>query len=344
MKMVQPMTYRVLSLLPFLFFLHIQLLPTGATTTYNVVTLGAKGDGKSDSTMPFLSAWDSACGSDHPATVYVPPGTYLLGKTMFRRAMQRTVPSPFVSTALLWPPPITVSSETPRTGSYLTESVVFPSTVEHLMVRARTLEFSNSNNIFVSGLTSLNSQMFHIVINNCNNVKVQGAKVSASGNSPNTDGIHVSSSSGVMILNSRIGTGDDCISIGPGTTNLWIQNIACGPGHGISIGSLGKDLNEAGACSSSTLRWSMSKIPSSSAKITAPTTKNCPDQVSGVRISDVTYQDIHGSSATEVAVEFDCSKEYPCSRITLEDVNLTYENKAAEASCVLMPEEVLLVW
>jgi polygalacturonase len=28
-------------------------------------------------------------------------------------------------------------------------------------------------------------------------------------------------------------TGDDCISINQGTTHVWIQRIACGPGHGI---------------------------------------------------------------------------------------------------------------
>ena len=56
-------------------------------------------------------------------------------------------------------------------------------------------------------------------------------------------------------------------------------------------------------------------------------------QVSGVKISDVTYQDIHGSSATEVAVKFDCSKKYPCTGIKLEDVKLTYKNQPAEASC-----------
>jgi polygalacturonase len=97
----------------------------------------------------------------------------------------------------------------------------------------QTLSFSNSNNIVVSGLVSLNSQMFHIVVNGCHNVKMQGVKVSASGNSPNTDGIHVQMSSGVTILNSKISTGDDCVSIGPGTSNLWIENVACGPGHGI---------------------------------------------------------------------------------------------------------------
>jgi polygalacturonase len=97
----------------------------------------------------------------------------------------------------------------------------------------QSLEFSNSNNIAITGLASLNSQMFHIVINACQDVKVQGVRVSAAGDSPNTDGIHVQSSTGVTILNSRIGTGDDCVSIGPGTSNLWIENVACGPGHGI---------------------------------------------------------------------------------------------------------------
>ena len=85
----------------------------------------------------------------------------------------------------------------------------------------------------VSGLTSVNSQMFHIVVNACNNVNMQGVRVIAAGNSPNTNGIHVELSSSVTILNSNIQTGDDCISIGPGTTNLWIENVACGPGHGI---------------------------------------------------------------------------------------------------------------
>ena len=100
-------------------------------------------------------------------------------------------------------------------------------------VHVQTLGFSNSKNIAISRLTSLNSQMFHIVINGCSNVKIQGVRVTASGNSPNTDGIHVQLSSNVTILNSKIGTGDDCVSIGAGTTNLWIENVVCGPGHGI---------------------------------------------------------------------------------------------------------------
>lgn len=97
----------------------------------------------------------------------------------------------------------------------------------------QSLEFSNSENILISGLTSVDSQMFHIVINSCRNVKIQQVKVSAAANSPNTDGIHVQMSTGVTILASSIGTGDDCVSVGPGTSNLWIEGVACGPGHGI---------------------------------------------------------------------------------------------------------------
>ena len=75
--------------------------------------------------------------------------------------------------------------------------------------------------------------MFHVVIDGCHNMKLDGIRVSASGKSPNTDGIHLQSSSGVTVLNSHISTGDDCISMGPGNSNVWIENIACGPGHGI---------------------------------------------------------------------------------------------------------------
>ena len=65
-----------------------------------------------------------------------------------------------------------------------------------------------------------------------------------------------------------------------------------------------------------------------------PDNKGCPGKASGVRVSDVTYQDVHGTSASEVAVKFDCSPKYPCSGIRLQDVKLTYKNnQPAHASC-----------
>ncbi|KAI3782212.1 hypothetical protein L2E82_12249 [Cichorium intybus] len=85
---------------------------------------------------------------------------------------------------------------------------------------ATTLGFYNSRNMVISGLSSINSQKFHIVMDGCQNVKLQGITISAPGNSPNTDDIHIESSSGITVLNSRITTGDDCVSIGPGSSNL----------------------------------------------------------------------------------------------------------------------------
>lgn len=39
--------------------------------------------------------------------------------------------------------------------------------------------------------------------------------------------------------------GDDCISIQTGCNGVKIHNVNCGPGHGISIGGLGRDSTKA---------------------------------------------------------------------------------------------------
>ncbi|XP_034685334.1 polygalacturonase-like [Vitis riparia] len=351
-----------------------------AAVTYNVVNLGAKGDGKTDSTKAFLHAWTAACASASPATIYVPPGRYFLRNAVFSGCKNHAITFRIDAT-LVAPADYRVIG---KAGNWLAfEDVTGVSILGGILdgqgtglwacknsgkscpSGATTLGFTNSNNILISGLTSLNSQKFHIVINGCQNVKLQGVRVSASGDSPNTDGIHVQLSSGVTILDTKIKTGDDCVSIGPGASNLWIENVACGPGHGISVGSLGKEQKEAGVqnvtVKTVTFTGSQNGVRIKSwARASSgfargilfqhilmvdvqnpilidqnycPNNKNCPGQVSGVKVSDVTYQDIHGTSATEVAVKFDCSSKNPCSGINLKDVKLTYKNKAAEASC-----------
>lgn len=45
------------------------------------------------------------------------------------------------------------------------------------------------------------------------------------------------------------------------------------------------------------------------------------------------YEDIHGTSNTEVAVLLDCSKEKPCTGIVMDDVNLVSVHRPAQASC-----------
>nr|XP_027115734.1 polygalacturonase-like [Coffea arabica] len=367
--------------IPFLFFSF--LLSSAKSVTYNVQSYGAKSDGRSDSTNSFLSAWAAACASVAPATIYVPPGRFLVGGASFwGQNCKNNAITIHIDGTLVAPSDYNVLG---HTGNWLKfERVnglsIYGGTLDgqgtglwacknsgkHCPQGATSLGFYNSNKVLVSGLSSLNSQFFNINLDGCQNTRLEGVKISAPENSPNTDGIHVQSSSGVTITNSHIGTGDDCISLGPGSSNMWIENINCGPGHGISIGSLGGNLQEPGvknvtvktvtlSGTQNGLRiktWAMPsngfvtgvlfqhavmvnvKNPIIIDQNYCPNRAKCTGQASGVRISDVTYQDVHGTSATEVAVNFDCSKKYPCSRIILEDVNLSYKDRPATASCV----------
>ncbi|KAK1270005.1 hypothetical protein QJS04_geneDACA006170 [Acorus gramineus] len=64
-----------------------------------------------------------------------------------------------------------------------------------------------------------------------------------------------------------------------------------------------------------------------------PGNKNCPDQYSRVKISEVTYNDVRGSSTMPVVVNFDYSPTRPCSGIGLHDIQLTCNNGPARAFC-----------
>lgn len=60
------------------------LLSITSAAPFNVVSFGAKSDGRTDSTQSFLKAWASACSSVQPATIYVPRGRYLIKAAVFR--------------------------------------------------------------------------------------------------------------------------------------------------------------------------------------------------------------------------------------------------------------------
>ncbi|KAK4834896.1 hypothetical protein QYF36_002053 [Acer negundo] len=68
---------------PILFIIIIFYFFQLSNAAYNVVSFGAKPDGRTDSTQPFLWAWSSACKSVTPATIYVPRGSFVIRAVVF---------------------------------------------------------------------------------------------------------------------------------------------------------------------------------------------------------------------------------------------------------------------
>ncbi|KAL3718968.1 hypothetical protein ACJRO7_003987 [Eucalyptus globulus] len=383
-----------------LFVLLLSLSRTSSSRTspstsalFDVLDFGADPTGAADSTQAFRDAWTSACGrGDFFATVAVRSGRYLLRPVRFRGPCKsRHVSVRLGGATLVAPPDYRVLG---GSSSWLNFDGVSNTSVHGGVLDAKgpslwackdsgrdcpdgatTLSFTNSNNIRIKDLTSMDSQMFHISINRCRNVRIQGVRVKADGNSPNTDGIHVQLSTNVLILHSDIATGDDCISIGPGTQNLRVQRIRCGPGHGISIGSLARSENEPGVQNiivrNTTFQGTQNGLrikswarPSNgfvrgvhfidARMINAQNpiiidqnycpygSRTCPNQESSVKISDVLYRDIQGTSASPIAVRFDCSTKNPCTGIRMRNVYLTcLDDEVTRSACANANGEAL---
>ncbi|KAE8655497.1 putative polygalacturonase [Hibiscus syriacus] len=215
------------------------------------------------------------------------------------------------------------------------------------------LTFHRCKDLKVHDITMVDSQQMHVAFTNCLRVTVSNLKVIAPATSPNTDGIHISSSRGVEVKNSIVRTGDDCVSIVGNTSRVQIRNIVCGPGHGISIGSLGKSNSSSQvrnilvdrALISNTENgvriktWQGGNGYASDMKFTNILMENvaypiiidqyycdsdlpCANQTLAVKVENISYVHIKGTSATEEAIRFVCSDRLPCEGLYLEDIQL----------------------
>uniref|UniRef100_A0A0D9XQV9 Polygalacturonase n=1 Tax=Leersia perrieri TaxID=77586 RepID=A0A0D9XQV9_9ORYZ len=372
------------------------LAAAAMATTYNVVDYGAAADGgETDSAAAFVAAWAAACadGGSPASTVLVPA----------------TATTPFMVSAARFSGPCRSGALTvDMTGAAVVASgaggvqlwIVFEN-VDGLVITGGTLDgrggavwscrrrrprrrdcppatrsltVYRSRNVAVRGLTSIDSAGVHVTVQASAGVEIAGAVVSAPGDSPNTDGIHIKQSRNVTVRDAVIGTGDDCVSMVEGSQDVWIEDVTCGPGHGISIGSLG-DTPEEAAVKNITVKnatltgttnglriktWAKSNTglvnniifsgivtrnvsnPIIIDQNYCPGNISCPTEVlqdrwiilisspsipdgSRIEISSVSYTDVEGTSATSVAVRFDCSPSRPCVGIVMHDVWLRYQ-------------------
>lgn len=115
------------------------------------------------------------------------------------------------------------------------------------MPRPWLVEFYQSTNVKIEGVTLKNSPMWVLALRYTKGATVHNLTVSNPADSPNTDGIDVVSSQSVAISNVAIATGDDNIAIKSGlsggdlpiiaTSQVKIVDAKMGTGHGLSIGS-----------------------------------------------------------------------------------------------------------
>eukprot|EP00253_Pinus_taeda_P022662 PITA_22662 len=333
---------------------------------FSVDSYGAKGDGSSDDSQAFLAAWNATCAASSGSVFMVPEGKkYLVGPIILSGPCKGDNLFAQISGSVVAPAdPSTWNS--PYASGWLRFSTVQGLTIQGSGIidgsgqkwweckRDQAFVIASSENVYMKDLKIQNSPQVHVEITISSNVQLEHLQIVAPGQSPNTDGIHVSASQNVTIQDCSTGTGDDCVSIVTGSSDIHINNLTCGPGHGISIGSLGKDNSKNtvsnvvvnGASITGTENgvriktWQggsgyVRQVVFQNVKMTnvsnpiiidqyycAPS-KSCQNQTSAVRISDVRYTNITGTSATQAAIELKCSTTVPCTDIVLQDINLT---------------------
>nr|XP_043624230.1 probable polygalacturonase At1g80170 [Erigeron canadensis] len=341
----------------------------------NVKDYGAVGDGVQDDTQVLEDVWNMACSSKVESRIIIPVTSYcLVGPISFGGPCHSKV-TLTISGAIVAP-----SSPDDWNGSN-TQKWLYFHNVDRLTVEGRgmidgmghewwarsckinpenpcrhaptAITFHRCNNLVVKNLLIVNGQKMQAAFTTCDGVKVSHLSVFAPGGSPNTDGIHISASTNVRVEDSTVRTGDDCISIVSNSSKVQVRRIACGPGHGISIGSLGKsgtcdqvyDVSVRGAFLSNTengLRiktWQggsgfvrnvkfedvwMENVsnPIIIDQYYCDSKKQCPNKTEAINVHDISFVNVKGTVATKEAIIFACSDVIPCEGLYLEDVEL----------------------
>ncbi|KAI7735496.1 hypothetical protein M8C21_017854 [Ambrosia artemisiifolia] len=345
---------------------------------FNVLDFGAKGDGKSDDTKAFQAAWANACKAE--ASIMIVPSGYkfLVGATSFSGSnchgnivfqLDGTILAP---SSKAWGAGVdqwieftnlvgfTMSGKGTIDGSgsvWWTDSIhdfkqVSISKDEKKQTsKPMAVVFVGGSKLTVTGITIQNSPQFHLTFDNCEGVLVHHISISSPGDSPNTDGIHLRSSKDVIIHHANLACGDDCVSIQTGCTNVLVHDVNCGPGHGISIGSLGIDGIPA-CVSNITVRnikihdtmtgvriksWqgakglvrgvSFSNIQVSKVEVPIMIDQyycdhsTCKNSSSAISIADIVYENIKGTYTVQ-PIHLSCSDSKPCMNLKLSNVEL----------------------
>ncbi|XP_039160954.1 exopolygalacturonase [Eucalyptus grandis] len=348
---------------------------------FQVENYSAKGGGIPDITQSLLGAWKKACASTTRAKVFIAGGTFALSEVVLEGPCKAHVefeirgrlqapadPSRFKTDG--WVVFQRIDGLTVSGGGTFDGQgkIAWGQNDCDKNTNCRTLptnlRFNFVSNAIIHNVTTLDSKNFHVNVLGAKNLTFKNFHVNAPGDSVNTDGIHIGRSLGVNILHTNIKTGDDCVSLGDGSRQITVRGVTCGPGHGISVGSLGKYDNEepvsgvfvtnctiTGATNGARIKtWLASKIGIATDMHFQDVQMNdvanpvlidqgycpfnqCQAQIpSLVKISNVSFKRIRGTSSTKVAVKIACSKRIPCEGVEIADINLVYKGPDGPAT------------
>jgi polygalacturonase len=241
---------------------------------WNILGFGAAGDGRTLDTHALQSAID-ACHQHGGGTVFIPAGNYLIGTIFFRDDISLYLESGAVLLGSQDPAHYPISAnrwegaEQPTyapliAGKYLKNiAVLGRGTIDgqgdfwwkcHLEKklahpRPRLIGFSDCTNVFIEGITLVNSPSWTVNPVRCENVNIRGLTILNPPDSPNTDGINPDSCRHVRISDCYVSAGDDCIALKSGSEkeqgelsapcrDITITNCTLARGHGgVVIGS-----------------------------------------------------------------------------------------------------------
>ncbi|CAN1166339.1 Probable polygalacturonase At3g15720 [Linum perenne] len=369
------------------------------STSFNVVAYGAVGDGKTDDSNAFTKAWTDFCGAtgDLP-TLIVPAGKeFLLKPISFTGPCKSPRLNIQLQGILVAPSSINAWGNADLGGwikfSYVTNLIIDGGGKidgrgqiwwDACKFTVQALSFHQCDGLLLRYLSHVNSPRNHISLGGSTDVRMSHLTITAPDESPNTDGINIARSSHVQIYDSVIGTGDDCIAINGFSSDINISRINCGPGHGISIGSLGKngvyetvedihvtDSKFTGTTNGARIKtWkggngyvrrvTFERITLVDAQNPIIIDQNYfdknsfgqvnpPKSSSDVKISNVLFSQVHGSTTDEKAIVFICGENNGCTNIFVENIKITStipgkklvsvcENGSGIRSKLVMPE------
>ncbi|XP_057454546.1 probable polygalacturonase At3g15720 [Lotus japonicus] len=382
--------------------LYARVTPNAGSSNFNIVNYGAKGDGQTDDSQAFVKAWNDLCAATQGApTLLIPKGkSFMLQPVSFKGPcktnnvnieLQGTLVAPKSVVAWKWANNnkgawIDFSGINGLVirggGTFDGQGATWWAKYSDDSDRPSALRFHSCKNLALSATNHINSPRNHISISTCSDSSISNIHVTAPEESPNTDGIDISGSTNILIKDSTIRTGDDCIAINDGSSFINITGITCGPGHGISVGSLGRDRKLAKkhfwplmfqVCANyAPILFLSTFLPlmfSNSAPSTHPSlrlsqerflsrleprkfetveevhVRNCIFQGTtngariktwqAVKVSEVTFRNFTGNSASEEAITLNCDPTVGCTGIILNKINIKYVSagKRTRALC-----------